>query len=96
MAKRSIVTDDYSQCFLCKGPKQCIHHIYFGSGRRNISDREGFVVPLCNACHKDSMFGVHGKYGEKNALYLKQVCQEKYEETHTREEFMKLIGRNYL
>ena len=28
--------------------------------------------------------------------YMKRWAQKKYEETHTREEFLKLIGRNYL
>jgi hypothetical protein len=29
-------------------------------------------------------------------LMLKRHCQMKFEETHSREEFMSLIGRNYL
>ena len=29
-------------------------------------------------------------------LLLKRECQRKFEETHSREEFMKIIGRNYL
>ncbi|WP_418205773.1 hypothetical protein [Anaerotignum faecicola] len=29
-------------------------------------------------------------------MRLKQDCQRKFEETHTREEFMAIIGRNYL
>ena len=27
---------------------------------------------------------------------LKTMCQKQYEKKHTRKEFMKLIGRNYL
>ena len=27
---------------------------------------------------------------------LKKECQEEFEKTHTHDEFMKLIGRNYL
>lgn len=40
--------------------------------------------------------GVHGRDGHKVDLRLKQDCQRKFEETHTREEFMAIIGRNYL
>ena len=29
-------------------------------------------------------------------MMLKRHCQMKYEETHSREEFMALIGKNYL
>ncbi len=34
--------------------------------------------------------------GIKSICGLKQDCQRKFEETHTREEFMAIIGRNYL
>ena len=38
--------------------------------------------------------GVH--FNRALDLALKVECQRKFEETHTREEFMKLIGKNYL
>lgn len=71
------------------------HHIFAGS-RRKISDREGFTVWLTGRLHNQSEDGVHGKNGHELDLYLKQACQRKYEETHSREEFMNLIGKNYL
>lgn len=69
------------------------HHIY-GAGNRNISEREGFWVWLAPEWHNMSDYGVH--FNKQLDLKLKQECQRKYEETHTREEFMALIGRNYL
>lgn len=42
------------------------------------------------------LIGVHGKYGKELNLKLKRDCQRKYEEKHTREDFIKLIGRSYL
>lgn len=72
-----------------------ISHIYAG-GRRQISEREGFWVYLAPWLHNQSNHGVHGKDGHELDLMLKQHCQMKYEETHSREEFMKLIGKNYL
>lgn len=72
-----------------------ISHIYAGS-RRKISEREGFVVYLAGWLHNQSNHGVHGKDGHELDLMLKQHCQMKYEETHSREEFMALIGKNYL
>lgn len=71
------------------------HHIYAG-GRRKISDREGFWVYLTGYYHNQSNEGVHGKNGHALDWKLKQECQRKYEETHSREEFIRLIGRNYL
>lgn len=40
--------------------------------------------------------GVHGRDGHALDLRLKQDCQRRFEEAHSREEFMAIIGRNYL
>ena len=72
------------------------HHIFFGNPNRKISEDNGFWVYLAGYLHNQSSIGVHGKDGRELDLMLKQHCQRKYEETHTREEFMKLIGKNYL
>ncbi len=84
------------RCFICN-KANCLHehHIYFGSAKRRISEANGFKVWLCLE-HHTGTFGVHGIKGYETDKYLKKVCQMKYEETHSREEFMKLIGRNYL
>ena len=71
------------------------HHIFAG-GRRQISEREGFWVYLIGQLHNQSNEGVHGKNGHALDLKLKQDCQRKYEETHSREEWMLLMGKNYL
>lgn len=71
------------------------HHIYAG-GRRKISEENGFWVYLTGRLHNQSNEGVHGKNGHKLDTKLKQICQRKYEETHSREDFIKLIGKNYL
>ena len=72
------------------------HHIYFGYPWRRISEENGFWVYLAPYLHNQSNIGVHGKDGRELDLMLKRRCQEKFEETHSREEFMKLIGKNYL
>lgn len=41
--------------------------------------------------------GKNGPHQDRQTdLLLKRVCQRKFEETHSREEFMEIIGRNYL
>lgn len=70
------------------------HHIYEGWGNRQVSEDNGFWVWLLPEYHNMSNKGVH--FNKDFDLALKQSCQRKYEETHTREEFMALIGRNYL
>ena len=77
------------------GPSLHKHHIFFGSGQREISERCGFWVYLKPELHEGE-YGVHGRDGHQLDLRLKRECQRKYEKTHSREEFMALIGRNYL
>lgn len=70
------------------------HHIYMGKNRK-ISDKNGFWVWLTGEYHnQNSRIDVH--HNKDLDLKLKQECQRKYEETHCREDFIQLIGRNYL
>lgn len=94
MAKSILQTE--KECYITGSTYNLhIHHIY-GGGRRKISDKHGFVVYLTGALHNQSNEGVHGKDGHALDLKLKQDCQRKFEENHSREEFIELIGRNYL
>ena len=71
------------------------HHIFFGTANRRVSEKIGFKVWLTTEEHRGTC-GVHGKFGRDLDIRLKQDAQKKYEETHTREEFIKLIGKSYL
>ena len=70
------------------------HHIYFGNPLRKISEANGFWVWLRWDWHNGADYGVH--LNRDLDLRLKRACQEKYEETHSREDFRRLIGRRYL
>ena len=70
------------------------HHIYFGNPNRKISEKNGFWVWLRYDWHNGAPYGVH--FNHDLDLRLKRECQEKFEETHTRQEFIKLIGKNFL
>lgn len=82
-------------CYVC-GSEYNLHehHIYYGTGNRSISEKNGFKCYLCAYHHNFSDEGVH--FNKQLDLQLKKECQEIYEENHTRNEFIKLIGRNYL
>lgn len=70
------------------------HHIFRGIGRRKLSEKYGCWVWLRWDWHNGESYGVHN-----DPLFdktLKQACQEKFEETHTREEFIRIFGRSYL
>lgn len=66
-----------------------------GTGLRRISDKYGFWVYLTAEKHRGTD-GVHGRDGHALDLCLKQECQRRFEQTHSRAEFMQIIGRNYL
>ena len=85
----SILTDDLEHCYICGEHKQDIHEIYGGRNRR-ISMQNGFCAPLCRSCHSFITRDV------ASDLLLKQQCQRKFEEENSREDFMLLIGKNYL
>ena len=81
------------ECYFCGSTIVARHEIYYGSNRK-MSIREGFVCMLCPYHHQDSKNGVH--FNREMDLELKMKAQEKYEQTHTRVEFMALVNRNYL
>lgn len=92
--KKSILQNE-KECFITGSHENLhFHHIYFGAGRRKISDENGFGVYLRADWHNMADYGVH--FNKALDLDLKRICQKKYEETHTREEFMALIGKSYL
>jgi len=85
----SILTNSLEKCYLCPNKKDDIHEIYAGS-KRIISIKNGFCIPICRKCHSEI------QSNEEKMLKLKIECQKKYEESHSREEFMKMVGKNYL
>lgn len=84
------------RCFLCGERGQLEeHHIFFGNPGRKISEKHGFKIRLCPSCHRLSPNAPHRN--RTTDLELKRICQKAYEEQgHTRDEFIELIGRNYL
>lgn len=83
------------ECFVCKTQNNLhMHHIFFGTANREVSERNGFKVYLCGYHHNLSSFGVH--YDKKLDMALKRYAQQLYEQEHTRQDFIKLVGKSYL
>ena len=81
-------------CYVCGAVRGLHrHHIYAGPNRK-VSEANGFTVWLCAAHHNMSDAGVH--FDRALDLHLKREQQRAYERTHSRREFMRLIGKNYL
>ena len=92
MAK-SIMQDE-KHCYLCGKLNELEkHHVFGGVANRRISEKLGLWVYLCHECHT----GQEGaQYNKWTNLRLKQDAQYAFERTHTRSDWMKWIGKNYL
>lgn len=86
---------DEKVCWFCQAPHGLHeHHVFYGTANRRNSEKHGFKVWLCAKHHNMSDFSVH--HNKEMDLDLKRACQAKFERTHSRKEFMSIIGRNYL
>ena len=92
--KRYSILNNLDKCFFCGKTAECIHEVYFGTANRQISIKNGFCAGLCNKHHNISKNSVHNN--RCMDLQLKKLYQEEYEKTHTRQDFINLIGKNYL
>lgn len=101
MKNRSIIHKQDGTCYLClklyfdyRTHKVLHKHHVFGGPNRNASEQEGFYCWLCLEHHVLGPEAVHNNISMMRLL--QRDAQRKYEETHTREEFMAIIGRNFL
>ena len=94
MKQFSIMTNNFSKCYMCGSYHWIeIHHI-FGGANRNKSTEYGLVVPLCHYCHNEPPNGVH--HNKKRMDWLRGEGQKKFEETYPDLDFLKVFGKNYL
>lgn len=98
MAK-SIMQEDDHICYLCEanGTMDYLHwHHVFGGANRKKSEKYGLKVRLCGQkCHENGKNAVHRN--RETDLAIKAAGQRAFEEHHgTRQDFMRIFGRNYL
>lgn len=94
MGKVNSILQDSKECYIThKTEGLHKHHIFEGSNRQ-VSEDNGFFVYLTPELHNMSNEGVH--FNKPFDIMLKKLCQMKYEQAHSREEFRSLIGKNYL
>lgn len=88
----SAFTDDLSRCYVCGRPYPNIHHMMNKADKKK-AEKYGLIIPLCINHHTGSE-GVHTK--PEKMLACRQMAQKKFEEEHTRDEWIKEFGKNYL
>jgi len=86
----SIINHSLLICAECGSKNGVAKNEVFEGAKRGVSMSNGFVVPLCRDCHRRF-------HNDRNfAMKYKKLYQSKFEETHTREEFLNLVHHNYL
>lgn len=92
MSKSIMQTE--KQCYIC-GAQTGLesHHVLAGVANRKVSEKYGLTVWLCHRHHT----GTDGaQYDKDKNLWLKEEAQKAFERAHSHDEWMRVIGRNYL
>ena len=71
------------------------HHI-FGGARRKLSEKYGLVIYLCGeSCHRNGKYSAHRNAEIANFLH-REGEKMALAQGMTREEFIKIFGKDYL
>ena len=83
---------DEKVCFISGRQTQLDrHHCFHGSARRKLAEKWGCWCWLSHDLHME----LHRK-NKALDLMLERACQQRFEELHSHEEFMRIFGKNYL
>lgn len=96
---KSILEDVPKQeCYFCgaKNAKLEEHHIYYGRGWRELSEKYGLKVTLCQQCHYTLHFGTNTENRKAIDDFLKRQGQRAFESKYNNINFIDVMGRNYL
>ena len=88
--RHSILTNDLNKCYVCKKRKKDDMHEIYAGAKKQISMKNGFCIPICRKCHNEI------QNEEEKIIIYKRKCQQEYEKTHTREEFIERYKKSYL
>ena len=90
---KSIIQEDTNYCFVCGRYGTEIHHIFFGTSNRKMSDKYRCVVGLCYEHHRGNS-GVH--HNREFDLELKRMAQKRFQDIYPEYDFLAIFGKNYL
>lgn len=88
-----------NNCYLC-GANVTVDYLHwyhvFGGANRKKSEHYGLKVRICGQqCHENGKYAVHRN--KETDRRLKEAGQRAFEHEHgSREDFMRIFGKNYL
>ena len=91
---RKSIMQTEKQCYIC-GAQTGLesHHVLAGVANRKVSEKYGLTVWLCHRHHT----GADGaQYDKDKNLWLKEEAQKAFESIYSHDEWMRVIGRNYI
>lgn len=92
---KSIMQENKKICYLCDGIATEEHHCLHGTANRKLSEKYGLKVYLCHRCHRTGEYAVHRN--RETDLRLIRTAQKIFEiQVGSREEFIRIFGKNYL
>lgn len=94
---KGIVTEYENICIICGRAAEAEHHLIFGTAGRNLSEKYGLKVPICNGCHtlNEKCRRIHDNpMAERLSKMLGQAVFEA--KVGSRDDFRKIFGRSYL
>ena len=93
---RSILQEE-KECFLTGSTINLEeHHIFYGRGKRKLSEKYGLKVWLRADFHREIPYSVHKNPNKDIDLRLKKLGQEIFEARYPDLDFLEIFGRNYL
>lgn len=93
--KKSILQREKA-CYICGTTLNLhLHHIFYGTANRKLSDADGCVIYLCQSHHTGAL-GIHNY--RKLDLTIKARCQIEWQRQNNKtiEDFIKRYGKSYL
>lgn len=91
------ILQSHKRCLICHAEHNLhCHHVFEGTGRRKISDKWGLTVWLCAWHHNASNDSVHSNQAlnRKVKRWAQKKAMEHY--SWTTEDFIQIMGKNYL
>ena len=85
----SILTTDFTKCYICGKPKKEIHELYGGCNRQT-SMKLGLCIPICRMCH--NKWEIDKEFRKK----YQAIGRNKFIELYGYDKFMQEFKKSYL